>query len=134
VIGINQYQGKLLRLITAVSDAQAVASELQGKYGFQVSLLLDGEATRANILRTLNSYRNQLGPNDSLIIFYGGAGIADSVANKAGWLAADATSEDTTGRIYLDEVQAIANALPARHVLIISDSCYAGGFPATQTR
>ena len=134
VVGIDQYQHPMPPLKSAVNDARGVADELNKQYGFHVSLLLDKAATRANILDKLNSYRGQLGPNDNLVIYYAGAGIADPSGNKPGWIPADATSEDSTDRILMDEVMALANALPARHVLIISDSCYAGGFPGGQTR
>lgn len=127
VIGINQYHGKLPHLTTAVNDAQAMARVLHDRYGFQVTLLLDGQATRANIIGAIRNYRNTLGKNDSLLIYYGGHGSRDRDADKAYWLPVDAESADSANSIIADELTSEMKALPSRHVLIISDSCYSGG-------
>jgi TPR repeat protein len=127
VIGINQYHGKLPRLTTAVNDAQAMAKILHDRYGFQVTTLIDTQATRANIIGAIRNYRNTLDKNDSLLIYYGGHGSRDRDADKAYWLPVDADSADSANSIIADELTSEMKALPSRHVLIISDSCYSGG-------
>ena len=52
IIGINDYEGpKIPDLETATNDATAVAKVLREKYGFEVKLLLDREATKEAIYR-----------------------------------------------------------------------------------
>jgi hypothetical protein len=127
VIGINQYHQPLPILNTAVSDAQALTRILSERYGFQVQLLLDGNATRSKILNALSQYRRSLHENDNLLIYYAGHGHADSDSGKAYWLPADAESDTPSNWIIADELTTDIRVLPARHVLIISDSCYSGG-------
>jgi hypothetical protein len=127
VIGINQYRDPLPSLKTAAGDAEAMAKLLSERYGFRVTLLLNGEATRANILNAFNQYRRNLHENDSLLIYYAGHGSSEREADKAYWLPADAEADTSSNWIIADELTTDIRLEPARHVLIISDSCYSGG-------
>lgn len=123
-IGINNYQ-HLPKLKTAVSDAESVASILHDRYGFQTLVLRD--ATREQITHALNDYRRNLDENANLLIFYAGHGSYDKDADKAYWLPEDADPGDTTDWIMADDITTEVKVIPARHILIISDSCYSGG-------
>jgi uncharacterized caspase-like protein len=124
VIGINNYQ-HLPKLTTAAPDAQALATLLHNQYGFQTTVLVD--ATRDQITKALNDYRHTLEENASLLIYYAGHGIYDKEADKAYLLPVDADRDDTSHWIMADEITTEVKVIPARHVLIISDSCYSGG-------
>jgi hypothetical protein len=124
VIGINNYQ-HLPRLSTAVPDAQALAALLHGQYGFQTTILVD--ATRDQITKAMNDYRHNLDENASLLIYYAGHGMYDKDADKAYWLPVDADRDDNSHWIMADDITTEVKVIPARHVLIISDSCYSGG-------
>jgi TPR repeat protein len=126
VIGINNYSTPLAKLKTAVNDAKSVGSMLHDRYGFQVTYLLDQNATRFKILEALSAYRNTLGANDNLLIYYAGHGYSDHDAEKAYWLPVDADSATSPNRIIADDLTTGVRVLPSRHVLIISDSCYSG--------
>jgi tetratricopeptide (TPR) repeat protein len=127
VIGIDEYRLPMRKLNTAANDARAVAKVLSDRYGFQVKLLLDGDATRFNILDTLSQYRQKLNINDNLLIYYAGHGYSDHDTDKAYWLPFDADSGASANRIIADDLTADVRGMPSRHVLIISDSCYSGG-------
>ncbi len=131
VIGIDHYPAPMNELKTAVRDAEAMARLLREKYGFEVTSLLDKEATHDNILDAITRYQDTLGPNDNLLIYYAGHGHgvrnAAGTYEKAYWLPVDATSERSSRRIIADDLTTDIQELPARHVLVISDSCYAGG-------
>jgi len=127
VIGIDDYRPPMPRLKTAVNDARAIARLLAERYGFQVKLLLDADASHGDILDSINQYRTILGQNDSLLIYYAGHGYSDRDADKSYWLPVDARDGLSANRIIADELTADIRALPSRHVLIISDSCYSGG-------
>ncbi len=122
VIGIDNYR-HLPTLNTAIKDAEAVATILHNQYGFATTILRD--ATRDQILRAFNGYRRELGENANLLIYYAGHGIYN--ADKAYWLPVDAEPGDTTNWIIADDITTDVKAIPARHVLIISDSCYSAG-------
>jgi len=127
VVGIDRYKPPLRQLRTAVNDAQAIAKILRERYGFQVTLLLDDRATRASILDILYKDRGKLRENDNLLIYFAGHGHLDKDADKTYWLPADADSESNSNWISADDLNNDVRAQPARHILIISDSCFSGG-------
>ena len=128
VIGINDYVAPMPALKTAVSDARSVADLLSGQYGFQVSILLDQDATRDNIFKAITHFRKSLAENDSFLIYYAGHGSFDRETAKAYWLPADADPDPlvTSRDISADDLTTEVRGLAARHVIIISDSCFAG--------
>jgi hypothetical protein len=125
IIGIDRYTN-LSGLQTAVSDAKAVDLVLRTRYGFRTTLLLDKDATRLNILNALGRYRSSLGPDDNLVVYYGGHGELDREADKAYWLPVDADRTSSANWIMSDDITTAMKVLPARHVLVVSDSCYSG--------
>ena len=126
VIGVDQYQ-HLSVLKTAVDDASAMEAVLRQRYGFQTTLLLDAQATRAGILNALSQYRQGLTEDDSLLIYYAGHGQYDRDADKAYWLPVDADLNSPAYWISADDITTDVRVLPVRHVLIVSDSCFSGG-------
>ncbi len=123
VIGNNAYQN-IKRLKTAEDDAREVEAILRTRFGFQTKLLLN--ATRQQIISGLNGYRRELTPDASLIIYYAGHGVNDKEAEKAYWMPVDARLDDTANWISADDITTNIRVIPAKHVLIISDSCYSG--------
>jgi uncharacterized caspase-like protein len=123
VIGNNAYQS-IRRLKTAEDDAREVAIVLKVKYGFETKLLLN--ATRQQIISALNAYRRELSLDANLLIYYAGHGVNDKEADKAYWLPVDARLDDNANWISADDITTNIRVIPAKHVLIISDSCYSG--------
>ncbi|MGV8056735.1 MAG: caspase domain-containing protein [Smithellaceae bacterium] len=123
VIGNNNYQ-YLPGLKTAHQDARDIATLLQKHYGFDVKLLLD--AKRADIITTLFSYRERLGAQDNLLIYYAGHGWLDKEGDEGYWLPVDATKNDELNWVSNSSVTTSLKAMGAKHVLIIADSCYSG--------
>lgn len=123
VIG-NQNYPSLPRLETAKYDAQVIGRLLEKKFGFKTSLLLD--ANRYQILSELNRLRKELTENDNLLIFYAGHGELDRANLRGHWLPLDAEADSTANWISTVAITDVLNAMSARHVLVISDSCYSG--------
>lgn len=71
VIGNNDYR-HWDKLQNPVNDAKEIADVLRDRFGFKVTLLLN--ATREQILRSLNDLRKQLTEKDNLLIYYAGHG------------------------------------------------------------
>jgi tetratricopeptide (TPR) repeat protein len=124
VIGIDKYQNQN-GLKTAVADATAIDKILRDTYGFHTDLLLNADATRDRIKAKLFEYRTKLGKDANLLIYYAGHGVNDAGAGKAYWLPVEA-GEDNSHWIQSDEITADLKAIPAQHILVISDSCYSG--------
>ena len=123
VIGNDRYTA-LQPLKTARADAEAMAVVLRDQYGFEVELLLD--ATRSQIVSTLASYRKTLGPGDNLLVYYAGHGIRDESEDHGYWLPVDADADNPSQWIANASITRQLKAMPAKHVLVIADSCYSG--------
>lgn len=123
VIGNGAYR-HLPKLMTATADADAVAELLRDRYGFQVSLIRD--ATRYDILSALNEMRARLTDEDNLLVYYAGHGELDKVNMRGQWLPVDAERDSSANWISNVAITDILNAMNARHVMVVSDSCYSG--------
>ncbi len=123
VIGNGAYR-HLPRLETARADAEAVAGVLRDRYGFRVTLIRD--ATRYDILSALNEMRATLTDQDNLLVYYAGHGELDKINMRGQWLPIDAERDSSANWISNVAITDILNAMNARHVMVVSDSCYSG--------
>jgi tRNA A-37 threonylcarbamoyl transferase component Bud32 len=126
VIGNNEYRNGVPRLETAAGDADELAALLRESYGFEVELLQD--ATRYEILSTLESYGRNLAEGDNLLLFYAGHGFVDEINQRGYWQPVDADPDNTANWISSLEVSDILLDLPATRVLVVADSCFSGAF------
>ncbi len=107
-----------------MSDAAAVAEILRLKYGFEVRLLIN--ATRGEILSSVNALRAELTDKDRLLIYYAGHGDLDRETDTGYWLPKDAKPGDDTNWIANESLTRHFRAMAAQHVMVIADSCYSG--------
>lgn len=123
VIGINDYR-HLRRLETAANDAKAVHELLEGRYGFQSTLLLN--PGREALVRALDELRERLTERDNLLIYYAGHGFLDRQSDEGFWLPADAEESSQVQWVPVSTVTRLLRASTAKHALVIADSCYSG--------
>jgi hypothetical protein len=124
VIGNNSYSdGGYSSLKTAGSDATAVSNLLRDRYGYQTTLLLN--ASRLETLSALNDMREKLKPEDNLLIYYAGHGEIDG-KGQGYWVPSDGAAGNSKTWISNAAISDILNAMAARHVLTVVDSCYSG--------
>ena len=123
VIGNNNYED-LSNLKSAAKDAQAVAQLLKNEHGFNVRLLID--AKREDVIGALAQIRAKLTANDNLLIYYAGHGVLDEYAEEGYWLPVDAKKDDPSNWISNGDITNMMRAIRARHVMVISDSCFSG--------
>ena len=127
IIGINDYiDPKIPDLETPLNDAKAMEKVLRERYGFQVKLLLDRKATRKAIFKALRKLASSAEPDDSVLIYFAGHGDLDRLTNEGWWIPADARAGDPITYLDNSTVQTDIRSMKARHVLLISDSCYSG--------
>ena len=126
VIGNQNYQS-IESLETPRYDAARAARILADHYGFTVSILED--ANDITMLKALNDLNSVLKPEDNLLIYYAGHGARlQSGKSEAGyWLPvnADAPPKDTFW-VPNEQITGHLGRLPAKRVLVVADSCYAG--------
>lgn len=125
VIGINDYPN-VRRLKTAAHDAESVAEILHNTYGFETKVLLNEQATRDAILGALNDYRHLLDDQASLLVYYAGHGEYKKEVEKAYWIPVDGELDNYAHWISADDIATYIKAIPAQHILVISDSCFSG--------
>lgn len=126
VIGNQNYQS-IESLETPKYDAARAARILADRYGFTVQILDD--ANDITMLKAINDLNAVLKPEDNLLIYYAGHGARlQNGKNESGyWLPvnADAPPKDTFW-VPNEQITGHLSRLPARRVLVVADSCYAG--------
>jgi peptidoglycan/xylan/chitin deacetylase (PgdA/CDA1 family)/TolA-binding protein len=135
IIGIDDYVN-WQKLQYASHDAQGVKDLLIQNYNFKpdhVFMLLDGQATRQNILSLLGDKfgdPTMVQHEDRVFVFFAGHGATRQLASgrELGYIIpvdADLTDFEGTA-ISMTNFQDISEAIPAKHVLFVMDSCYSG--------
>lgn len=129
-IGINAYEDKdIPNLRTAEGDACFFADTLIQECGFpdeNVKCLIGKEATWERINSALQGYIDELTEHDALVIYYAGHGEKDSHADVGSWLPVDTQIGRLNTRFSHDHLRSRVRNIRARHVAIVSDSCFAG--------
>lgn len=131
-IGIDTYLS-WPRLKTAANDARALKDVLLERYHVDPSHVIElynENATRKNIIGSLRDLSKKVKPDDSLLIFYAGHGHVDNITKKGSWIPVESGTDDPSAWISNQDVKDYLNidAIKARHVLLVSDSCFSGDF------
>jgi len=126
VIGNQNYQS-IEDLETPKYDAARAARILADKYGFIVQVLED--ANDITMLKAINDMNAVLKPEDNVLIYYAGHGarLQSGKLESGYWLPvnADAPPKDTFW-VPNEQITGHLGRLPAKRVLVVADSCYAG--------
>ena len=135
-IGVNTYAIPSMNLRYAVADARVIAETLraQGSGIFrdvQTTVLVDREATRANIMLALDRAAQTLQPTDTFVLYIAGHGIRTEPDQRFLFLphdVRDASSLEAIRRQGIDDgtlVAALAR-IRARDAFLLLDTCHAG--------
>jgi len=131
IIGIDDYV-HWPDLRQAKDDTLELAETLKTDYGFtNVVLLNDKQATLDNIQHELREFVKSLNRDDALLIYFAGHGYYDKLLKKGYWVPADARQEikdepATSEWLHNTTLKEHVDAMKARHVLIVSDTCFSG--------
>lgn len=133
VIGISQYSGDDYKPLTyAASDAHKVYNYLTQEAGFdpqQVKLLLNENATAANIRQAFRSWlHSQVTSSDDIVLVYY-SGHGETTFGKDGYIVPVevAKREDISGQgVALEDINSTLDKLDSKKVALMIDSCYSG--------
>ena len=139
LVGIDAYR-HVSGLVGPVNDAMAMREFVTKDLGFDprdVRLLLDAEATRANILREFEEWIiDGTGPDDEVFFYFSGHGFQQPDENgdepdrfDETLVPVDVTvrdNESVAGMITDDEMASLLNRLSGRHVNVVVDACHSG--------
>jgi hypothetical protein len=140
-VGIDAYQQAALwkPLDNAVNDVLRMRQALVDVYGFDAPeewLLTDSAATAQAILSLIDQLRQTLQPDDNLVFFYAGHGaevrdvVGGEEVGRTGFIVPvnvkGPVSQVPSQYVNIQMLLEALARLPARHVLVILDSCYSG--------
>ena len=137
VIGINEYV-HWQKLKNAVQDAIGLQQTLIDKLGFSAPIppLINEAATKTAITSLIeDQLREELQENDNLILFFAGHGhtrvdkVGGKVVGETGFIVpveGRGLKEVWSDYIQIDPLLQSISRLPARHILVILDSCHSG--------
>jgi hypothetical protein len=116
-------------LRNAVRDVEAVerALERDTKSPWEVTRLLEGEATRVAIIQALIDLKRHVADDDRVLIYYAGHGEAPPDSATRGYLIpADAVKGQEPTYVQFREFNQFFEECRAKHVLVVMDCCYSG--------
>ena len=131
VVGVNAYKF-CSPLSYACNDADAVASSLVDRLGFESSKLFLGKDERATKQSILDRYLElsslATDPDDRVFVFFAGHGFTtQGLRGPVGYLVpVDGHTDKLNSLIRWDELTRNAELIPAKHILFIIDACYSG--------
>ena len=139
IIGINKYKN-VQKLDFASEDAIAMKDMLIENFNFpesNISLLLDKDATKDNIIKEFSNIAFKAQESDRVLVFFAGHGETMELpgGGQMGYLIP--VNGDAENLYYssipMDELKRLALMSKAKHMLYLVDACY-GGIAAVGSR
>ena len=131
VVGVNKYADpNIPSLETALPDAQAVGQQMKDSLGYEVRVVPD--ASRADIITSLNKLAREVGPNDSVTVYYAGHGYLNEKTGNGYWIPGDAKASSPDNWISNNDIAKLLANIPAKQLMLVSDSCYSGSLTKQQ--
>ncbi|MEZ0538943.1 caspase family protein [Fibrella arboris] len=135
VIGISKYQNDMYSdLPNSVNDSLNLVKVLTEHYSFELAFdpILDSAATRREIIEKLSHLSHIISAEDNLVIYYAGHGSMNPSTKKGYWVPNDASNSESD-YISNSTIKDKLEDINAKHIFLISDSCFSGTF-LSQTR
>lgn len=129
LIGVDDYQDNSIpRLTHAVGDAQAMSELFMQRLGYETVSL--SSPTRSAVVATLNRLALEMGPRDSVLVYFAGHGAvveAEGAGKGEGyWLLGDSQATKPETWLSNADIARLLGVIDAQQVALISDSCYSG--------
>lgn len=128
VIGLNNYE-QWIPLKNPVEDAHMIKNILTSRYYIDsVFEVYNDQGSKANIIRILTNLQTLLKEEDSLIIYYAGHGYFDNTTNTGFWIPINGGLDPFEQANWLahHQISRLISNIPSKHILLLSDSCFAG--------
>jgi len=124
LIGVEEYQDPIPRLGSPLKDIAEIGRLYREQFGYEVRALAN--ADKASIVREINRLILETSANDSVVVFYAGHGHVVEKTGRGYWIPGRAGGEEPTQWISNSDIAKMLANIPARQVLLVSDSCYSG--------
>lgn len=116
-------------LYNPIFDADAIAKELEERYGFIVEIVRDN--TQDDVMTKLREYaQRKYKPQDQLFIFFAGHGVYDEVFGEGFLVATNSLQRDVSKNSYIshNRIRSNINNIPCDHIFLAMDACFGGTF------
>lgn len=131
VIGLGRYREKAIPAVKyAARDAEVVARYLENVGGVSaenLKVITDDSATKSDLEAYLEDWLpRRVGPESTVFVYYAGHGAPDP-AGKESYLVPFEGHPDFPTKLYpLSRMYAALAKLPAKHIVVMLDSCFSG--------
>lgn len=139
-IGIDKYNDSnhFPGLNNAVRDMEKVAQVMYVSYDIDIiEMLINENATKEAIIDKFYQLAETLKPPDKLLIYFSGHGGTKSFNNSPTigyWAVSDSKEGKLASVISNEEIKNHIRRFSARHVFLISDSCFSGSFLSSKSK
>jgi hypothetical protein len=124
MIGNNAYHSPIPDLETAINDVSAISTQLRDQLGYEVKVIEN--ASRKDIIEALNDLIRTTGRDDSVMVMYAGHGYLNDATKTGYWIPTDASISNPDQWISNSTIARALGNIPAKQVMLVSDSCYSG--------
>lgn len=124
LIGNNRYAAPIPSLETPVHDVDRIAASLKQRLGFEIHVLKN--ATKADIIRAVATLSRAVSAADSVFVYYAGHGYLMDETDMGYWIPVDGSVKTAAQWISNTDISKLLRAIPARQVMLVSDSCFSG--------
>jgi len=133
-IAIDEYR-EMSPLLYPVKDAKEIKNILLDHYYIdEIRELYNKEATGSAIRGLFVELQKKTEPNDSVFVFHAGHGITEEKTKTSAWIPYDGGKNTLAQENWLShaQIRSLLDSLNAKHVFLISDSCYSGDLLAAK--
>jgi len=124
LFGNNDYKNPIPDLETPIADVEEIASILRKQFGYDVKVVEN--ASKSQIIETLNAVAADAKQDDSVFIFYAGHGYLLEDIDMGFWIPIDGSVKSPNNWISNKDISRLLAAIPARQLILVSDSCFSG--------
>jgi hypothetical protein len=116
-------------LVNPIDDSEAIAKELEERYGFKVEIVKNGDQDM--VFNSLRDYaKRSYKPQDQLFIFFAGHGVYDETFGEGFVVARDSRANDPGKNSYISHNRLRSNIdnINCEHIMLVMDVCFGGTF------
>ena len=130
LVGNNGYAMPIPPLETPIADVEKIAEVLRSRFGFETRVLHD--ASKAQMVQAINRIADETTPDDNVLLFYAGHGYEMDDTKMGFWIPVDASVKTAANWISNTDISKLLQAIRARQLILVSDSCFSGSLTREQ--
>lgn len=130
LVGNNAYLAPIPVLGTPIADVNEIAALLRGRFGYETRVLHN--ASKLQTMEAINRIAEETRPEDSVLLFYAGHGYLMDDTKMGFWIPVDGSEKTAANWISNTDISKLLHAIPARQVILVSDSCFSGSLTREQ--